>query len=250
MSSAESPNVILLRSADTPDPYVTAFAEHGRTAVCVPVLTFRFPFQSTLADTLEQTDRYRHLVLTSPRAVRALDDVLSDRPVLRRAWTERTAFAVGPKTARALQDLEIDVTGERAGSAKALVDVIDAAPRNGPLLFLSGNRRRDTLPNGLSDRDIPFDERVVYETRVRTDLELPPPSVDRWLVFFSPSGLEAVRRTETVDASAYRLAAIGPTTATALETAGLHVDAVAATPAPEPLADAIQDARTAESERS
>jgi uroporphyrinogen-III synthase len=247
MSTAESPTVILLRSADTPDPYVKAFADRGLTAVCIPVLTFRFPFQSTLADALHQTDRYRHLVLTSPRAVRALDDVFSEHPSLRKLWTQRAAFAVGPKTAAALRDLGIAVTGEDAGSADALVDAIDTASRNGPLLFLSGNRRRDTLPDGLSDRGISFDEVVVYETRVRTAVELPPPSVDRWLVFFSPSGLEAVRRTETVDASAYRLAAIGPTTAAALETAGLPVDAVAATPSPEALADALQDARSTES---
>lgn len=242
MSDRNGPHVILLRSAGDPDAYLDAFERADFQAVCEPVLSFRFPFQDELAQHLADTDRYAHLVATSPRAVRALRDVLADHPSLHDEWRDRTVFAVGPKTGAALDRLALDVRGQETGSADALVDHIASAVLDGRLLFLSGSRRRDALPQGLRNRDVPFDEVVVYETHVRTTLSLPAPSAQRWLVFFSPSGLEAVRHASGVEASAYRVAAIGPTTAGALESAGLRVDAVASTPGPNPLVAALQQA--------
>jgi uroporphyrinogen-III synthase len=138
--------------------------------------------------------------------------------------------------------------GADAGDAAALAEQIAAAVSAGPLLFLCGNRRRDTLPNRLREADLAFDEVVVYETRTRRDLTLPaspesPGSL--WLVFFSPSGLEAVEQAPSVDPGQLhdaRIAAIGPTTGGALEKAGWAVEAVAAEPSPEALLDAIRDA--------
>jgi uroporphyrinogen-III synthase len=242
MTDRDAPDVILLRSADVPDAYLDAFERAGLQAVCEPVLTFRFPASADLQQRLVKTERYAHLVATSPRAVQALRDAFSSDSTLHDAWQGRTAFAVGPKTGRALSALGLDVQGTDAGSAAALVDGMAAATLDGRVLFVSGSRRRDTLPNGLREHGVPFDEVVVYETHVRSDLSLPPPSAQRWLVFFSPSGLDAVRHAGHIDASAYRLAAIGPTTAGTLESAGLHVEAVASTPGPEPLVAALQHA--------
>jgi uroporphyrinogen-III synthase len=242
MTQRDGPSIILLRSADPSDAYLGACENAGLSAVCEPVLTFRFPAQAELTRHLAATTQYAHLVATSPRAVQTVRDAFASDASLHRAWEGRTAFAVGPKTGSALRDLGLEVQGEASGSANALVDVMASASLRGRVLFVSGSRRRDVLPEGLRERGIPFDEVVVYETHVRSNLTLPPPSPQRWLVFFSPSGLEAVRHADGVDASAYRLAAIGPTTAGALESAGLEVEAVAPTPGPEPLVAALKRA--------
>lgn len=231
-------DVVLLRSCDDPDAYVNAFHEAGRVAECVPVLSFAYPNQDALRQHLLDAASHAALVVTSPRAVRALSDVLDTVPEpVRAVWRQRPSFAVGPKTARRLREAQLKPVGEASGGAEALVRFIEEEAPPGPLLFLCGNRRRDAVPDGLREAGIEVTEQVVYETNTRSDLRVPEGA--RWLVFFSPSGIEAVQSAESVDASRYRRAAIGPTTADALAQAGLPADAVAERPAPEPLVDAI-----------
>ena len=241
MADSPPPDVILLRSADEPDPYLRAFAEAGLRAECRPVLRFAFPAEQPLRERLRGRDQYAALVATSPRAVRALRRAFDAEPTLRRAWDGARAYAVGPKTGRRLRALGFDVRGEEAGDAEALVSIIVEDGPSAPLLFLSGNRRRETLPDGLRAGEVPFEELVVYETHLRTSLSLPERS-GTWLVFFSPSGLEAVRKGADRPLGAFRCAAIGPTTAEALREAGATVEAVADQPAPEALVRAVTQA--------
>lgn len=78
-----------------------------------------------------------------------------------------------------------------------------------PLLFLCGNRRRDDLPNLLHQHNIPLQEMIVYQTEYYNtslgsessnppeDLShlVNPPIEPSWIVFFSPSGVEALEET-------------------------------------------------------
>jgi uroporphyrinogen-III synthase len=241
MTEIAPPDVILLRTADDPDPYVHAFSTAGLRAVCRPVLDFAFPNDATLRARLQERDRYGGLVATSPRAGRAVRRVFDADGTAHAAWEGAPAYVVGPKTAERFRALGFDVRGQESGNADVLASWIAEAGVEQPLLFLSGNRRRDILPEGLRNAGIAFEEQVVYETLTRNELSLPPPSDGTWLVFFSPSGLEAAR---TADAALdeYRCAAIGPTTAAALEEQGRSVQAVAESPSPEGLLTAIQDA--------
>ena len=151
-----------------------------------------------------------------------------------------------------------------------------------PLLFLAGNRRRDDLPDRLAEARVPMEELIVYRSELRRSLDWTPsepagnpspePSSDAareptrgparerrsddshrsetegpregpiWIVFFSPSGLEAVTRSGGIPFDRYRCAAIGPTTAEALREAGRTVAAVAEEPTPEALLAAIASA--------
>jgi uroporphyrinogen-III synthase len=237
------PDVILLRSADDPDPYVHAFGEAGLRAVCRPVLTFVFPNDGSLRDRLRQRGQYGGIVATSPRAGRALRRVFDSDGTIHAEWEEAPAFVVGPKTAERFRALGLDVQGAHTGSADALASwIADAGPEQ-PLLFLSGNRRRETLPEGLREAGVAFDEQVVYETHTRGDLSLPSGAGGAWLVFFSPSGLDAVQASGC-PIDTYRCAAIGSTTAAALEEEGLSVRAVADAPSPQGLVSAIRGAGT------
>lgn len=235
------PHVVLLRSAREDDPYERALREAGFTAACEPVLSFSFVRQDELRRHVQRVDRFGGLVCTSPRAVEALRLAMASVPGVAEAWVQRPAFAVGPRTAEVLRQLGLAAEGEEAGDATELADYIIAQAPGRPLLFLSGNRRRDALPGALSRASVPFVELTVYETQVRTDLELRG-SVADWLVFFSPSGLEAVERAGGAPWDVLRLAAIGPTTAGALREAGRRVDAVAEAPEPAALVRALLDA--------
>jgi uroporphyrinogen-III synthase len=242
MSDPDPPQIILLRSASDPDPYLQALAEAGWRAECRPVLHFSFPADAALRDHLRRSDRYAGLVATSPRAARAVRRVFDDAGTLHAAWTDRPVYVVGPKTARRFEALGFEVRGAETGDAEHLAaHIADDAPA-GRLLFLSGSRRRDTLPDGLRAAGVPFDELVVYETHLRTELELPPPEENRWLVFFSPSGLEAVQDAGAGPLADDRCAAIGPTTAETLRAAGIEVAAVAETPSPQGLVEALRRA--------
>lgn len=233
------PDVLLLRAPDDPDPYVRAFQSAGLQAECHPVLEFRFPHGDALRERLRQREQYGGIIATSSRAGRALQQVLEENEALHDAWSGAPVYVVGPKTAAQFRALGFEVLGEDSGNAGALASWIAEADPEQPLLFLSGNRRRDTLPAGLRDAGITFEEQVVYETHTRSDLSLPTSAKSAWLVFFSPSGLEAIRKSE-IPLTSYRCAAIGPTTAAALEEEGLSVQAVAESPSPEGIVDAIQ----------
>lgn len=240
MDLPDAPIIVLLRHGAGPDDrYVQAFAERGITASCVPVLAFQFPNQPALRERLSVPDRYAGLIATSPRAVRAVAEA-RDAVESWAAWTTKPAYAVGPKTAATLRGLGIDPQGEQTGSAGALSAVIEK--KENPYLFVCGNRRREVLPEALREAGISFEELMVYKTILRTDLEIPVPRKGDWLVFFSPSGVEAISTYAPEQMKPYRLATIGPTTAESLRTRGQKPEAVAHAPSPEALVAAIERA--------
>ncbi|WP_176521618.1 uroporphyrinogen-III synthase [Longimonas halophila] len=231
-------SVVLLRHPrGTPDPYEHALAGEGATVQCTPVLAFDIDPPPTLSVLLNRAAAYGALVCTSPRAVQALRQALPPDHPLYAAWANKPTYVVGPRTAGAVSEWGGQPTGAEAGDAAALADRI-VADAPGRLLFLSGNRRRDTLPRALVEAGQVFDEVEVYRTRLRSNITLPDPPA--WLAFFSPSGIEAVRASGYA-LDAYACAAIGSTTAAALRDEGASVQAVAASPTPDALAAAIRD---------
>lgn len=241
--TSERAVVYLLRAAAPDDAYVQALEARGFQVVAVPVLTFTFVHEDVLRETLCASEAYGGLVLTSPRAVEALRRVGSERLT---PWRETPAYVVGPKTADAAAALGLAPAGQDSGSAEALADVIVRHPPEKPLLFLSGNRRRDVLPERLAAADVPFEELVVYETHPVDSLDVSRHPAPDWLVAFSPSGLDAVRDADDLDRAQIRIAAIGPTTAEACRAAGWTVAAVADVPTPEALVRAMAGAEANE----
>lgn len=228
---------MLLRSGAGPDDrYVRALDAAGWSARCLPVLRFAFPRQEALRERGQHPDQYAGLIVTSPRAVRAIAQL--DDEGWKTRWQQKPAYAVGPKTASALRALGLTPVGEETGSAASLAAVI--AKKKKPYLFLCGNRRRDVLPDALRTAGTAFEELIVYETHLRSNIVLPRPQTGDWLVFFSPSGLEAVTQSAANEVAGYRLAAIGPTTADALRARGTTVEAVASSPSPEGLVHALR----------
>ncbi len=240
MAMAARPHVLMLRSPRTPDPYREIFESRGYRVDVVPVLRFTRIHEAELMNVLGHSADFAGIITTSPRAVEALrgrGDRLTE-------WIDKLFYAVGPETARRARSLGFSPRGADAGSAEDLAaQIIDDRPR-APLLFLSGSRRRDTLPDRLTAGGVSFEELVVYETHTRNTVAWTKGANDvpDWVVFFSPSGIEAARADDTLVWDRVRVAAIGPTTAGALREEGWSVAAVAEEPTPEALYRAIQDA--------
>lgn len=237
MDTVQRPLVCLLRACDVPDPYVSALEEAGFEAICEPVLAFDFIHQDALVEALGAAGDYAGLILTSPRAVEALARASAQVEGFPGAWAGNPTFVVGPRTATAVRRLGLVPVGEEAGTGAALADHVARHRADAPWLFLCGNRRNDDLPDALTAATMAIHELCVYRTRLRTDIDLP--SALDWLVFFSPSGVEAVQAAAGEEAETIPKAAIGPTTAAALDAVGWPVAAVAVAPTPEAVVAAL-----------
>ncbi|KAG8984997.1 hypothetical protein FRB90_005002 [Tulasnella sp. 427] len=203
---------------------------------------------------------------------------------LNAAWNEVPFYVVGQKTADTLMALAAlrpalypspdYVLGAAAtGSGDKLASFIiksllDKAERSSvPILYLTGDKNRDTVETALANAHIAIQACQVYQTSARPALSaeikdavarLPSHSVDDiWVAFFAPSSakmalpalgevLNLPNATVSGNSShlrCARFAAIGKTTSTYLveeHATKFRMEAVAATPTAEGLADAIR----------
>ncbi len=236
---AERQVVWLLRSRSEPDPYEDAMCEAGLVGRSIAVLSFERVNESELRAALEHPKSYGGLIFTSPRAVEAFAEAMSRRPIENVVWRAKPVFAVGPRTADELRSVGFAPIGEESGSGGTLANHILQRRFEKPLLFLCGDRRRDELLDRLHDGGVSVDELCVYETEPKSRLDLKEYPTPNWIVFFSPSGVEAMRSATGVDMTEVRIAAIGPTTATALRREGYRVNTVATEPSPAGVTAAI-----------
>jgi uroporphyrinogen-III synthase len=145
---------------------------------------------------------------------------------------------VGPATkAKAVEMGFVNILGAESGSALALVDhIVKEKPDR--LLLLTGDKNRDDLPLALIEAGIQFDQVQVYATNPNPNLqtELSQLNNPDWMVFFSPSGFDAVN----VHLKDFpKIACIGKTTALHITSLGYNVTAVAENPEPASLYDAM-----------
>ncbi|KAI9596247.1 tetrapyrrole biosynthesis, uroporphyrinogen III synthase [Syncephalis fuscata] len=261
------------------DVYIREFTNHFEQVQCIAPLADQWIAEGELARLVQEvpkTAEHWGVVVTSKRAVKAFAQVLSrldDSDSLLRWWRTVVWFAVGPSTAATLQTmLGVESLGSPAGEAEGLADVIidtwsttTTTTTAKTLLFLSGEQRRNTLPRRLAAAACPFQELAVYavgeDAQLATQLKLASTAMlqyntgTNWLAFFSPSGANiALPYLTTIpiyikkhdeqhlaeECAVWRVAAIGQTTAAALSSAGIRVDAVAKSPSAQGLLEAVQ----------
>ncbi|OWY97205.1 Uroporphyrinogen-III synthase [Phytophthora megakarya] len=204
-------SVLLLKAAD--EKYKTALEQSPESgssrraleAHFTDVLTFEYLNAELVLDVLSHLDRYCGIMITSPRSgiavvnvVNGLDEELKQQIVekLRR----KPVFSVGAATSRELLPLGVECKGDDAGSADLLSEylhqdgVLPEDCKEKPMMFLCGDKRRDTLPDSFRSRSLPLEELTVYQTCAVQNVEFPATcKVPDWIVFFSPSGLKVVK---------------------------------------------------------
>lgn len=169
------------------------------------VLTFEYLHSAELLDVLTHLERYSGILVTSPRSAIAVDAVVNalDAELKQQVLAKLRAtpvFSVGAATSRELLPLGVVCRGDDAGSAEVLSEylhqggVLPADCKEKPMMFLCGDKRRDTLPDSFRSRRLPLEELVVYQTCAVESFEFPAEcKVPDWIVFFSPSGLKVVK---------------------------------------------------------
>ncbi|NXC19579.1 HEM4 synthase, partial [Corythaeola cristata] len=216
---------------------------------------------------LSHPEHYGGLVFTSPRALEAIKICLQEnsKNEVVSPFSTHVSVIVNLNCPHGFQCLsllllvtveEIGLApqGEKSGNAEKLAEYICSRekPNSSPLLFPCGALKREVLPTVLREKGIPLESLTVYQTSQHADLQeslssyFSQQGIPASIVFFSPSGvkfcLQHIQKLLGDFINHVKFAAIGPTTAEAMEAAGISVSCTAESPTPQDLAAGIQKA--------
>ena len=147
----------------------------------------------------------KNLIFTSQNAVLSI----LQHPTIEQL-KQKTVFCVGLKTKELLNENGFIVEAY-TGFAEDLAEIITLVYSDESFTFFSGNLRRDTLPEMLTENGITFNEIKVYDTTL-TPHKIAE-KVDG-ILFFSPSAVTSYLKKNTL--ANEKLFCIGNTTADAL----------------------------------
>jgi len=268
------------------DNYESALLNAGYAPVFLPVLSHSLvninKITNTIAgDTPDEAQSYSGVVFTSQRAAEAWSQAgkaaLKANRQPSQSWQNIPFYAVGPATAASLTRLHPSIRphsslilgADESGSAEMLAGFICTShnktqqqqqqPTDStcPLLYLVGDKRKDTLPSLLNEQGIKMHEIQAYETYQSPTFEADycalldenlKKSIE-WIVLFSPSGAKLLfpllskehdnEESEKTNVNV-KYAAIGPTTRDyLLSNNEVEVHAMAESPTPEALVSAM-----------
>ncbi len=225
-----------------------AFQSRGATVSHQPTITIESPGAPRTLDAAivaARSGTYDWVIVTSENAVDAVIRAVEGPHPPRVA-------AVGEQTTRRLRQrgvvADLVPTGDqRTSGLLAALDVVNLDGAR--VLCLLGNRARTELADGLRARGARVDVVEAYRT---VDLAEPDPDALAAIrageidvvTFGSPSSVHSLVRLLGVDLAALSgacLAAIGPTTAAAMDDSGLTAHVVASTPDADGIAKAVGD---------
>ena len=151
-----------------------------------------------------------NLIFTSQNSVLSVVENLEGTETLD-LLRKKNVFCVGMKTKGLLEENGFNVIAY-TGYAADLAEIITLIYGKEKFTFFSGNLRRDTLPEALSNAEITFNEVEVYKTN------LTPQKISGTfdgILFYSPSGIESYLKNNKIKNET--CFCIGTTTADALE---------------------------------
>ncbi|GLB44547.1 putative uroporphyrinogen-III synthase HemD [Lyophyllum shimeji] len=277
-------NVLLLRAPTQgqDDRYEATFTEAGYHPLSVPVLetiSTNLEILEGIVEAGPSKNNLEGVVLTSARACEAWESVvgeLTGASIDKRNddWSSVPFYVVGPGTASVLEEVRRTygqtpytpqvICGQSSGTGERLAQFIRDQPEGKPkkLLYLTGDKNKDTVPSILGEAGIELLSLKVYETQgsrtFQRDLEhalgWASTELERWwIVHFAPSAagfvtpilnnhfdFESAEPDTERSISRPRVAAIGPVTAAFLrDELKIRVDATSSKPTPEDLLAAI-----------
>jgi uroporphyrinogen-III synthase len=247
---------VLTRQALRSSSYVQALAAQGFSISCLPVTqTVAAADLEALRGAIRAAASYDAIAFASATAVEHFVVAMNDTGAT--IATRTAVIAIGPATLRALQHANIAATTATFADGTGLAaTVLQHVPSTKPQMRILLPRAKDgRLEVAMSLRQAGYlvDEVIAYQTAARRlqDLhadELAQVATMRShpvdvVAFFAPSQVTAminlVEGSANLATCSRYFAAIGATTAQALQQAGIANVAVATTPTPEALCHAI-----------
>lgn len=218
----------------------------GLDPVIEPALKFEFPeYWDHVLKVINDHPKAGWIV-TSRNAVKALDRL---KKAGLGVMDDQKIYAVGPKTQKALQNIDLHADVPLQSNAEGLAQHIIDEGETESAIYFCGNRSREVLSDQLGEAGIEVEEVEVYETKLRK-VDPPEKTIDG-ILFYSPSGVEAYEQSVGFDnkngeegeeeVESPKLFAIGPTTADRLRESVDREVHIAEKPGTEPLLRKVAD---------
>lgn len=254
MHKADKPfagkRVVLTRAPEQATELARRLQRMGAEVLLMPTVQFAPPENSSAVDAaIEQLDQFDWILLTSMNVVRFFIWRMQYKDGFS-ALRNTKVGAVGPGTAILSQSegLDVDYVAKK-GTGESLVKELAESMRGCRILLPRSDRADDRLPTLLREAGADVTEVIAYRTIKPETLDpevlgrLRRAEVDA-IVFASPSAFhhlcDAIPAEEVAKLSErVEFATIGPTTAKALESAGVRVAIQAKEASAESLAEAI-----------
>ena len=231
--------VLVTRPQSQSESLVAALLEANAIPISYPTIRLEAPpswrdFDAAVHAVVTRTPPpYDWIVFTSPSAVRFS---LAHAPALQSALSVRAlseaphVAAVGEQTARVLRDHGVAVAlVPEDQRQEGLIAALGSAPCGLRILFPQALGGRELLRDVLQNLGAAVDVVAVSQTTA-VSLPDPPPDFDI-AIFASPSAFRSFMQGRSAsDLLDRAVAAIGPTTASAIRAAGVTVDVVPQTP--------------------
>lgn len=252
MRGLRGKSVLLTRAVDSNESMIHLLESHDARAVVLPAIEIADP------DSWEDVDRsiinirkYDGVFFTSKNAVeRFLQRADTINGDAKSVLQHRTVYAVGEKTEEALEQAGIPVAGTpEVYSAEALTESLSDQDFTGKcFLFPRSNIGKDVIPAYLRMKDAEVDEILVYKNVPPQQQELDAvrnalasQEIDV-VTFFSPSAVRNfLQMMGSKSLEQTRIAVIGPSTASAVESLGFSVDIIAKQATAESLVETIAE---------
>jgi uroporphyrinogen-III synthase len=184
----------------------------GLNVIEKPALEFEFPIRwDDILKTISEHPE-SDWVFTSKNGVKALKKMINSGLQI---LAENQVFAVGTKTQKALQNLDLGAKIPRKQDSAHLAEFIIENGKSNSVIYFHGNLIRDDMSRKLTEDNIEVIETEVYKTVIHP-VKLPSEPVGA-ILFYSPSAVEGFKRGEGFEGRLPPLFAIGPTTAKVLE---------------------------------
>ena len=249
-------NIVLLREEEENDSYHNLFLANGFSVCSIPVLSFTYYNIDKLEVFFRNLNGYSALIITSKRAVYALEIMLKNAHIsVQTLPKDFFIYVVGKSTEICLQKLGLNSLGCDTGNATELAEFILKRKdyHFKPLLFACGDLARETIPVRLKSLGLTVETISCYKTVADTNfpekfsLFIRQYNVPNVIVFFSPSGVKfyfSDIKKLCADFENTKIIAIGQYTADNILNIHTKVDAIVKKPTPDSLLETIQTLQT------
>jgi uroporphyrinogen III methyltransferase / synthase len=244
--------ILVTRSKDSSAELCSLLESRGAAVICFPTIEIKNPDSWDACDkAVWKLSEYSSVFFTSKNAVaKFVERIRTIRPQAVDTLATRNIFAVGEKTKRSLETCGLSVlaTPKHASAEELAALVREHQIKNAKILFPKSNIAKDDLPQHLRSMGAEVDEIVVYQTVIPDPDNLK--SIRQLLIgnkidiaaFFSPSSiLNFAEMIGTEFLAHTSIAAIGPTTAEAIEQLGLSVAILSQKATTEGLVETIEN---------